>query len=279
VSSSGAPAAVRQVGGDVMRQRDATGKPAAITFTCDFHELVTGELRPGGPLVLRYDPLRIVPADARYRFGDPDRPVIAHVQFHATAPARAVTLHSPAGVIACPDVDLTGQGSMLGASLDVPADADRLILWFSFAMDGRVVYDSDYGANYHFGFACRELAIVEATVRPQGSSGRFDLVVQTAAAVEAVRVHYVLVADPACSEHEAALQPAGGEAGQPDTRVWEATAEVPPGAIVRFRVVYWLGGCRLVDDNSGDWYLAPEPVRDEPPQPSPALLAAAAAWR
>ena len=45
-----------------MIERARAGKPAEITFTCDFHELVGGDLRPGGSVLLRYDPLRIVPA-------------------------------------------------------------------------------------------------------------------------------------------------------------------------------------------------------------------------
>ena len=41
------------------------GKPAQITFTADFHELLEGDLRPGEPVTLRYDPRRIVPAGDR----------------------------------------------------------------------------------------------------------------------------------------------------------------------------------------------------------------------
>ena len=45
-----------------MIERLWLGKPAEISFTCDFHELVAGDLRPGAALLLRYDPHRIVPA-------------------------------------------------------------------------------------------------------------------------------------------------------------------------------------------------------------------------
>ncbi|MGZ9082930.1 MAG: hypothetical protein ACXW3U_12600, partial [Rhodoplanes sp.] len=93
-----------------MIERLGAGKPPEITFTCDFHELVGGDLRAGGPVLLRYDPLRIVPPGEPYRFGDPDRPVVAHLRFHQGATLIDVPLHSPAGLVPCPDVDSTGQG-------------------------------------------------------------------------------------------------------------------------------------------------------------------------
>ena len=98
-----------------MRQRLHAGKPAEITFTYDFHELVAGDLRPGGPLLLRYDPIRIVPAEEPYRFGDPERPVMAHVRFGEGEAPIDVPLRSPGGIAPCPDVDLTGQGSAVGS--------------------------------------------------------------------------------------------------------------------------------------------------------------------
>ena len=96
-----------------MRQKLRAGTPAEITFTCDFHELLAGDLRPGGPLLLRYDPQRIVPRGEPYRFGDAERPVTAHLRFRANDAGIDVALRSPSGIVACPDVDVTGQGSML----------------------------------------------------------------------------------------------------------------------------------------------------------------------
>lgn len=265
-----------------MRQRQRAGKPAQITFTLDFHELVTGDLRPGGSLLLRYDPHRILPAGEPYRFGQPDRPVTAHLRFHEGGAAIDVVLASPSGVVPCPAVDPTGQGSMLSAQVDVPADADRVIVWFTYAgAASTVCYDSDYGADYRFGFPCREIGVVQATVGPgpDTSADRFELVVGAAPAVEAVTAPYTRVADPACTRYELRLQRTAERAADGQSVLWSGSNDVPHGAVLRFKVCYWIGGRRLVDDNTGAYYLAPEPEAERLPPPPPALIEAAAKWR
>ena len=264
-----------------MRQRRCAGKPAAITFTSDFHELVTGDLRPGASLLLRYVPLRIVPAGEAYRFGDPARPVCAHVQFAPGALPLDVPLVSPAGIIPCPDLDPTGQGSMLAAALGVPSDAELVNLWFTYdSAAGTVLYDSAYGANYRFGFPCRDIGAVETVVspRPDGTTDRLDIVIRTADAVDDLLVQYVLAADPACLKHDLYMRRTGPDAAQPGAVAWAASVDIPHQATVRFRVCYWIGGRRLIEDDGGAWYMAPEAVADRPPPPSAAMLAAAAAW-
>src|SRR5512134_2105620 len=273
-------------GGKAMAERSGVGKPAQITFTCDFHELVGGDLRPGGSVLLRYDPLRIVPPEEPYRFGDPDRPVTAHVRFRQDALPTEVPLHSPAGVVPCPDVDPTGQGSMLSARIDVPDDAEQLTVWFSYAAaSGEPHYDSDFGANYQFGFPRREIDVVRATVtrRPDQLADAFEVTVGTTDEVEGVAIPYFLVADPACAKHEVILQRVEhGTQVNSDRRLpylWSAATDVPHDAIIRFKICYWIGRRRLTDDNTGAWYLAPEPEPGRVPPPPPALLEAAAAWR
>ena len=264
-----------------MRQRLHAGKPAEITFTYDFHELVAGDLRPGAPLLLRYDPIRIVPADEPYRFGDPGRPVMAHVRFREGEAPIDVPLRSPGGIVPCPDVNLTGQGSMLSAQVMLPEDVGCLTVWFSYTTASGVIrYDSDYGANYGFGFPCREIDVVRATVtrRPDEPGDRFDLTVSATQAVEDTRVQFSLVGDTACIKHEVPLQRVGEVAAQERGILWAAAIDLPHGATTRFKVCYWIGGRRLVDDNTGAFYLAPEPEPDSIPPPPPALLEAVAAW-
>lgn len=263
-----------------MRRKLRAGLPAGITFTSDFHQLEAGDLRPGAPLLLRYDPLRIVPAGEAYVFGDPDRPITAHLRFLTDDRGLDVTLHSPAGVIACPRKTVTGQGSMLSARIDVPADADRVVIWFSFVTAaGAVVYDSAYGANYRFGFPAREITRVQATVsrHPTSPADRFEVAVTAATRVDAITVSYVLIADTACAKHELPLQRMDEAAG--GQSLWRAADDVPHRAVVRFKLRYWIDGCQLVDDDAGVHYLAPAADPDRPPSPPPALLAAAAAWR
>ncbi|MFO1153875.1 MAG: DUF6209 family protein [Rhodospirillales bacterium] len=267
-----------------MRRKLRDGKPAEVTFTCDFHQLPAGDLRPGASLLLRYDPQRIVPADEPYRFGDPGRPVIAHLRFRADAPDTEVPLQSPAGTIACPDVDPTGQGSMLSARIAIPADADRLIVWFSFVRQmGETIYDSNLGANYRFGFPAREIIRIEATVerRPDAPSDRFEVAITAVERIDAVTVSYVLAADPACAKRELPLQRADETAEETahGQNLWRGDDDVPHGAIVRFKLRYRIDGCQCIDDDAGAHYLAPAPGTVRPPAPPMALVEAAATWR
>jgi Family of unknown function (DUF6209) len=264
-----------------MRRRLHAGKPAEITFTYDFHQLVGGELRPGGPVLLRYDPIRIVPAEEPYRFGDPERPIMAHLRFREGEAPIDVPLRSPGGIISCPHVNVTGQGSMLSAQVMLPEDAGRLTVWFScMTASGAIRYDSDYGANYTFGFPCREITVVRATVtrQPDEAGDRFDLTVSTTRAVEEATVQFFVIGDAACIKHELPLQRVGEVAAQKRGILWAAAIDVPHGAVTRFKVCYCIGGRRLVDDNTGAFYLAPEPEPDSIPPAPQALLEAAAAW-
>ncbi|MBK8175139.1 MAG: hypothetical protein IPK66_07705 [Rhodospirillales bacterium] len=264
-----------------MKPRAGTGKPAEISFTSDFHELPGGELRPGAPLLLRYDPHRIVPHGEAWRFGDPQRPVIAHVQFHPNATPLDVALRSPAGIVPCPDIDSTGQGSMLSVGIDVPADAEFITVWFSFVnASGTTAYDSDDGSNFRFGFACREIDRLQARIARQAgeSSDRFSLILDAAKTVTAIHVQFVRVGDLGSVRTDAPLRAQGTADGDADRTRWGIEVDVAQGAVLRFRLCYWIAGRRLVDDNSGDWYLAPLPEADLPPPPQE-LLDAAAAWR
>ena len=265
-----------------MVERARAGRPADITFTIDFHEIVGGDLHPGSLVLLRYDPLRIVPPEEPYAFGDPERPVIAHVRFRAGSAPISVSLHSPAGRVACPDLDSTGQGSMLSARIDVPADAERLTMWFSYSgASGESRYDSDFGANYQFGFPCREVEVMRAAVmrRPDEACDHFELAVLAADWVEDVAAPFFLVADPGCAKHELTLHRTEEIGQNGGGSLWSGGRDLPHGAIVRFKVRYRIAGRPLTDDNTGAWYLSPKPEPDRIPPPPPALLEAAAAWR
>lgn len=263
-----------------MIERVHAGKPAQITFTNDFHELVTGDLRPGAAVDVRYDPQRIVPADEPYLFGDPSRPIVAHARFRDGDQPTERPLESKTGIVVHPDVDVTGQGSMLSTSFAVPENAERVTLWFSYpGAAGDTSYDSDYGANYCFGFPCRQIVVLAATVTddPRASSADFALSVAADPAVEEVAVRYYVVADPACTKNYATLRRT--EESDPEGRaVWSVSVPVPRQAVVRFGLFYRIGPHRFEDDDGGHYYLAPQPEPERPPPPSPELAKAAQAW-
>ena len=262
--------------------RVEAGKPAQITFTCDYHELVTGDMHPGGPLHIRYDPKRIVPENEGYMFGDPQRPIVAHARFRDEAQSCEQLLSSPVGILAHPDVDITGQGSMLTTVLDVPEDADRVTLWFSYrSQSGDTRYDSDYGADYCFGFLSRHIDVLAATVAddPQTAGGRFALDVSAVAPVDGVWVRYFVIGERPCVPREVSLYCTN--TATPSGRViWSLPSVAVPGdCVVRFRIVYRLDGRYFNDDNAGHYYLAPCPAPDPVPPLPRELAEAALAWR
>jgi hypothetical protein len=262
-----------------MIERVHAGKPAQITFTCDFHELVTGDLRPGSGVEIRYDPKRIVPEGEPYMFGDRERPITAHACFRDGDQPILQPLESKAGIVVHPDIDLTGQGSMLSTSLSVPEDAERVTLWFSYpSTAGDTRYDSDYGANYCFGFPCRHITVLSATVTgdPE-TSGHFALSVAADVAVEEVSVRFYVVADPACAKNDASLRRTE-ETDRLGRAIWSMTVPAPRQAIVRFKLFYRMGRHRFKDDNGGHYYVAPQPEPERPPPPAAELAKAALAW-
>lgn len=264
-----------------MIERSNAGQPALITFTSDFHELVIGDLRPGHPVTLRYDPKRIIPADENYRFGDPKRPIIAHVQFGKDKPESRQILVSQIGIVENPSYDPTGHRFALTAQIDVPADAEELIAWFSYlAQSGEMHYDSDEDVNYRFSFVSCELAVLNATVvsDPQTPYSGFAVTVAADDKIEAVSVRYRVVADPAFGKDEKPLHKTGRR-DKEGRGIWEvAGLTVPYRATVRFKLFYWIGGQRYKDDNSGHYYLAPQPEPIKVPPPPPELAKAAKEW-
>lgn len=252
-----------------------------ITFTCDFHELVTGNLKAGTALRLSYDPLRIVPAGEPYTFGDPQRPVTAHVQFGAGSPVVLVALTSP-GMTDTPDRDATGQGSMLKGKLDIPAEAEMLSIWFSFArLDGSIVYDSDFGVNFNFRFPEHDLMDLDSNVVVDlaKNAGLFFLHLSTISIVDRVTVRFGKAGvsrehNDELPLHEVAMST------DPGRKAWAIEdVVVPRAAVISFKVFYWIGGVRFKDDNTGHYYLSPPRPAEHVPPPPPELAQAALYWK
>jgi Family of unknown function (DUF6209) len=253
-------------------------QPPRLTFTRDFHELLRGRLEPGQAVTIRYDPARIVPPDDPYTFGDPARPIRVHATFAAAAaPAVEQTLVSLTGPLPEPIVDVTGQGSMLVATLQCPADAQEVILWFSFrGSDGRVRYDSEFGRNFRFPFLDREFHVVEADV----AAGRFTLEAATVPGASEVTVYYRV----APTQHAKPVEVSLRRRAQPDPDGWihwvlDPPADVGAGSAVTFKCYYNVRRTWYKDDNDGVYYTVPRPAgHDEGPAPPRELAEASRAW-
>ena len=269
-----------------MHRRSWIGRPPRITFTHDFHELVRGDLVPGCRVVLRYDPLRIVPPNDGYVFGDSNRPVKAHATFRRDGrEAATVVLASPSGVLRNPDIDVTGAGSMLRGELVLPEDAEELGVWFSYDSPRTGCHvDDDGGRRFRFGFASLQLSILSANVvavggpsATGGGKGRFELEVGVMRDTDRVTVRMSLVNHPDVSKSEYDL--AATEREEDGWRVWRLSpVEVPGDAIVRYKLYYWISGVRYKDDNAGEYYFAPLPPPETVPPPPRDLLDAAERW-
>jgi hypothetical protein len=262
-----------------MIERMFADLPPTITFTYDFHELLGGNLRPGSQLRLLYDPLRIVPKGEPYLFGDPNRPIVAHAVFRKGDMPVSKPLISKAGILEHPVVDVTGGGSMLTTTFDVPEDAQTVCLWFTYASPESGTHaDSDNDDRFWFPFVADQIKVVSADVitAAQGKGGEFTLTVSATPEVERITVR---------------VRPVGGEAVSPDPELektgktdgswlhWSVRVPVPVKAIVQFKVYYSLDGIMYKDDNSGRYYLAPPPpVKKVPPMPKE-LMEVVSKWK
>lgn len=265
-----------------MIARAYAGKPAQITFTSDFHELLEGDLRPGEPVRLRYDPRRIVPAEDSYVFGSPKYPINAFARFHEGEAVAREILVSPAGIVTQPKYDISGQGSMLEASVDVPADAEEVVIWFSYlAATGEMHFDNDDGKCFRLRFPSADVQVAEATVVSNAAKkkGEFSLSVAAIDAVNAVNVRYRIAGNAEFGHHEVSLTKSAQKDKQ-QKPVWSATGiAVPPQSTVQFKIFYWIGETRYKDDNSSRYYMAPVPAAETVPSPPKELAAAAMAWK
>lgn len=240
-----------------MSRRISTGKSPHIIFTYDFHQLVYGELLADRDCTLSYDPLRIVPADDSYQFGDPSRPIIAHVQCQPSPNVHNVVLQSRTGKLHDIDIDYMGQGSMLHGQFHTPADCEEVVIWFSYQdWTGGTRWDSDYGANYRFRFVSQDLKFLSSEVESGDAVDQLKVQLAAAPAIERVIVRYRIVNDTATptQEYLVELSPTiqrDFEGG----RLWSLAMPLPHGAVVAYDVLYFLRGCRFKDDNSGRYFV------------------------
>ena len=238
------------------------GEPASIVFTSDFHELLKGELLPGNFCGISYDPLRIAPPECGFIHGSTEHPVVAHVLFAPGGIPLQIVLTSEAGILRNPVESISGQGSMLCGAFQVPADAAGISIWFTYVdAAGHIHYDSDYGKNYNFRFATLDITLRQAVVTsdPQTPYSGFGVEVAAIPSVTAVGVRFNVVNNPDFKKVDIPLTDTGNT-DDTGKRIWSVFGvAVPYQSIVRFKLFYVIEGVRYKDDDSGRYFIAPQP--------------------
>ena len=252
-----APAAKAPAKAPAPLLRANQGSRPQITFTSDFHELVTGDLVPG-PCALRYDPLRLVElGDA----ADEPHHIRAYVRFHPSGAEWQGSMELPAGLPLADLADPTGQGFMLGTTFDIPEGTDELEVWFSCTHDGGATHwDSDFGKNHWLRFVLADLTIKSVKVKPAKTKAAAQDVLEvdlvTKAKIDSVSLRWRITSQQGSPRQVTPLVVSSLTGAGKN---WAAPFDgipVPKGATVAYDVVYTVEGRTFTDDNQGRWYIA-----------------------
>jgi uncharacterized protein DUF6209 len=247
-----------------MKQRSHFSHSANLLFTRDFHELRRGRLEQGGNCTIFYDPARIVPEGDAYLFGDPARPIVAHLRFTDGGPVMDLALQSRVGLLSYVPKTFKADGPMLTATFPVPDNAQWIMVWFTYqSTDGTTLYDSAYGRNHVLRFYDEiQLLNADIAVDPNAPTATFTCRVEATTGVETVIVRYHITNQPQVigqaelKEVERAMKPIGTDTSD-GSRVWELAGEpVPTGAVLAFDLIYYIDGERHKENNQGQYFIA-----------------------
>ena len=209
----------------------------------------------------------MVPPDDGYRFGDPERPVVVHLQCKESGPVIDVTLGSPAGIPDCiPSADYERSPKLHGEVV-IPGDAAWVSVWFTYhGAGGRVFYDSNFGKNFRLRFYRDEIEVLQTDVidDPGQPLGRFICRVAANRCVQRVIARYRVVNQrPVAPDTSVDLQHTGesDEHGHP---IWEThDVIVPKDAVIAYDLVYFADDRAFKDNNQGNYFLACDPRKRE----------------
>jgi hypothetical protein len=227
-----------------------------LIFTLDFHEMVRGKLRRNEKCTLHYDPLRLASGIPGYIHGSPDFEFTAGIEFK---PSGTVTLplKSITGILDNPVVLENGRGSMLSGDFIIPPDADEIIAWISMKdKNGDVLYDSDYGRNFHFRLIDLDVQVTKSTVVNKKKQGTavFTLDAVTAPDVEKVLLRYRVTNGPdPLTENPVVLTPGPKKKGRLS---WSSDIPVPFDAVLIYDLIYVVGGNKFKIENNGNYFIA-----------------------
>lgn len=260
-----------------MKTRHYLGQQPHITFTADWHELLTGDLRPGETLHIHYDPRRLPDGGQPVTITEQLTAVTVRARFRDGGPIDEVALPIPGGLREIFQEPATTRAAVLYGHLEVPADAQFISLWFvGTTLDGGERVDDDHGSTFLFSFPSCDLGTPKATVTTDGN-GSFHIELAAAPTIHRITVRYRVVNDPTFTKREFDLTRNGAD--EQGRTLWRGSAAVAsPAAIVRYKIHYWLGTHRFKEDNGSTYFLAPEPPADEVPQPPAELVDAARAF-
>jgi len=242
-----------------MIHRALEGKPALITFTMDFHQVVQGDLQPGKKFLIDYDAERLPNERSTYQ-GKPAWSITAYVKFSETGQPHPYVLKSLTGPVRPKITNESGSGTIMKASVPVPVNASEVILWFvNTGRSGAVYYDSDHDRNYWFRFVQNDIRVLsdEVVSDPETPYSGFGVQVSAAPALTGVSVHYRVLNMPKNPmEATVPLQMTGPSAGG-NLNLWSiAKVVVPYRSVISFDILYSTEGRTFIDDNHGRGYLA-----------------------
>lgn len=236
-----------------MLERTHAGAPALLTFTKDYREFLRGDLTPGGSVEIYFDAERLPQV-----IDNPGAFIDCHVRYWNGKPPTVYRLESHGGLLQHKAGIMPGGGSMVGAHIDIPENAQQLEMWFTATVGhSQLAYDSDMGKNFAFPFVQQDVRVLDANVR----GGRFSVSLETAGGVsEPVLDYRVTNKQPVAPQPtRISLSPAGKAADGWDKWV-TPDVTVPDGAVVSFSLTYRRGAHEFFDDNHHAGYLAPRPA-------------------
>jgi hypothetical protein len=234
--------------------RRGEGQGARISFTADFHEIVSGKPLSGRCRV-RYDPFRIVPASDYAR----PTPLTMYVVFHPVADAAKRYMYDIPHPLRANLRDPAGQRLTVNQWVPLPDKCDELEFWFSYESRARhKVWDSDYGKNFWIRFPLNDLHVDHAEIisaRDSGQSSQFQVKISTVPAIDTVSIRWRPIHSSDVGRHRFDLL---AEGSTDSTKVWTTGSKgiaVPLAPSLVFDVLYTANGHLYTDDNEGTWYV------------------------
>jgi hypothetical protein len=203
--------------------------------------------------------------------------IIAFWQFAPDGAVESRPLSMPAGPPPVRYSDDPVEATLMRTSIDIPDDAEELIMWFlNTGRSGMQYWDSDYGRNFVFRFTSIDIQGEEANVTsdPATPYSGFNVSVSALPVIAGVSVKFDVVSNPPDQPFGGTVPLTTGTLAN-GRRQWSAHGiAVPYEARVRFSFLYTVEGRTFVDDNDGTYFWAPKPLPLHDPAKFTKMMAA-----